>query len=263
MIVLSVRSISKEVRLVKMLNLLLMLSSLYFCSSQINQDEPCDSVLSMGIDDYESGAYTKSIKALNSILNYCDKNSKIEVNKYLAFNYISIGDEVMAVQHFKKALSLDPDLQLDDITASSEINRVFEAAKRELAHESGGCSCFIPGIGQFMKGEDNKGRAIIAASGLTLTTAVITWAVADSKHNHYLSLGPEDIDDIDDAYNDYNRWRKTSIIAATTFVGIYVYSIFDAILSRKPPNNSHKKENAGLKIDSNGESISVSYRIGL
>jgi tetratricopeptide (TPR) repeat protein len=231
--------------------------------SQTNQAESCENDLRTAIDYYETSAYAKSIKVLDSIVNDCDENLKIEVNKYLAFNYIAIGDEAAAIKHFKKALSLNPGLELDERTASPEIGRVFESARRELAHESGGCSCFIPGIGQFMKGEDNKGRVIIAASGLSLTTAIITWAVSDSKHNHYLSLGPEDTDEMESAYNDYNRWRKVSIIAATTFAGIYIYSIFDAILTRKPSNNSGARKNRGFNIDSNGESVSISYHVGL
>lgn len=216
----------------------------------------------MAIDYYETRAYTKSIKALDSILHECETIYKLEVNKYLAFNYIAIGDEATAIAHFKRVLSLKPAFELTEEITSPDIHRVFEDAKKELAHESGGCSCFIPGFGQFMKGEDNKGRAIIAASGLTLTAAIVTYAIADSKHNHYLSLGPEDIDDMDRAYDDYNRWRKSSIITATAFVGIYVYSIFDAILSRKPNNANHNKK-SGLNIDADGQSVEISYRIGL
>ena len=219
--------------------------------------------LEAAIEYYETNAYAKSIKVLDSILNECERYLKIEVNKYLAFNYVAIGDEAAAIKHFKKALSLNPELELDETAVSSEIIRVFEAARKELAHESGGCSCFIPGIGQFMKGEDNKGRAIIAASGLTLTAALITWAVSDSKHNHYLSLGPEDIAEMESAYNDYNRWRKVSLVAATAFVGIYIYGIFDAILSKKQTNNSGVENHTGFNIDSDGESFSISYKIGL
>ncbi len=243
--------------------ILLTFYALHFSYSQINQEQTCDTVLTTGIDYYKNGAYTKSIKALDSILIDCNEDLRAEINKYLAFNYIAIGDEAAAVVHFKKALSLDPNLELDENISSSEEIRVFEAAKKELAHESGGCSCFIPGIGQFMKGEDEKGRAIIATSSLTLASAIITWAVADSKHNHYLSLGPDEIDDIESAYEDYNRWRKTSIIATATFVGIYIYSILDATLSRKPSNNSRKKKTSKINIDSNGETISVSYQIEL
>jgi hypothetical protein len=233
-----------------------------FCFSEANRREPCNDALNMAIDYYESRAYTKSIKALDSILHECDEISKFEVNKYLAFNYVAIGDEPLAIVHFKRALSLHPQYEIAEDITSPDIHRVFEDARKELAHESGGCSCFIPGIGQFMKGEDNKGRAIIAASGVTLTTAIITWAVADSKHNHYLSLGPEDIDDMDRAYEDYNRWHKASIVTATTFVAIYMYSIFDAILTRKPNNHVNDK-NPGFNIDSDGESVEISYRIGL
>ena len=245
------------------LSILFMICATHFCFSEANRTELCTDALEIAIDYYETRAYTKSIKALDSILHECDEISKFEVNKYLAFNYVAIGDEATAMTHFKKVLSLFPEFELTEDITSPDIHRVFEDARRELAHESGGCSCFIPGIGQFMKGEDNKGRAIIAASGFTLTTAIISWAIADGKHNYYLSLGPEDIDDIESAYNDYNRWRKTSIISASAFVGIYIYSIFDAILSRKQNHDNGKNDNTGFKIDSNVESIKISYKIGL
>ena len=262
MFVWSIRSIAREARLKRTLSLLLLICTAPFCFSEANRTEPCNDALNLAIDYYETRAYTKSIKALDSILNACEEIPELEVNKFLAFNYVAIGDEATAIAHFKKVLSLYPEFELTEVVTSPDIQRVFEDAKRELAHESGGCSCFIPGIGQFMKGEANKGRAIIAASGVTLTVAVISWAVADSKHNRYLSLGPEDIDEIESAYDDYNRWRKVSIITATTFVGIYVYSIFDAILSRKPNNSGHDKK-SGFNIDSDGESVEISYRIRL
>ena len=241
---------------------LVTLCAVHFSYSQINQEQTCDTVLNTGIDYYKSGAYAKSIKTLDSILSDCDENMRVEINKYLAFNYIAIGDEPTAIVHFKKALGLDPNLELDESTSPAKAISVFKAAKKELAHESGGCSCFIPGIGQFMKGDDTKARVIIAASSLSLATAIVTWAGADSKHNHYLSLGPDEIDEIERAYDDYNRWRKASIIAATTFVGIYVYSILDATLSQKTPDNSHRKTSR-LNVDSNGKTISISYLIDL
>ncbi|MGD9379800.1 MAG: hypothetical protein PVI51_04460, partial [candidate division WOR-3 bacterium] len=89
-----------------------------FCFSEANRREPCNDALNMAIDYYESRAYTKSIKALDSILHECDEISKFEVNKYLAFNYVAIGDEPLAIVHFKRALSLHPQYEIaEDITS--------------------------------------------------------------------------------------------------------------------------------------------------
>lgn len=245
----------------EMLCILLVFTGVNYCSAQVAKNESDENALKRAIDDYERGAYTKSLHELENITHVHDRDLQVYVHTFMALNYVAIGDKYTAIEQFKKALSIDPDLELDPVIVTPEIAYVLEEAKSEKAYESAGCSCFIPGIGQFMKGEENKGRAIIAASGLTLTGAMITWVVADSKHNHYLSLGPEDVEDMDQAYNDYNRWRKASIITATAFVGIYIYSILDAILSRKSPNNSGAKK--GFNILSNGESISIDYTTGL
>lgn len=245
----------------EMFCILLVFTGVNYCSAQAAKNESEENILKGAIDDYERGAYTKSLQKLENIIHVHDRDLQVYVHTFMALNYVAIGDKFTAIEQFKKALSIDPGLKLDPVIVAPEIAYVLDEAKSEKAYESAGCSCFIPGIGQFMKGEENKGRAIIAVSGLTLTGAIITSAVADSKHYHYLSLGAEDVEDMDQAYNDYNRWRKASIITATAFVGIYIYNILDAILSRKSPNTLGAKK--GFNIRSNGESTSIDYTIGL
>jgi tetratricopeptide (TPR) repeat protein len=241
---------------------LFILFAMNYCSAVLTKNETYEDTLRTALANYEKGAYIKSMRELESMTHIDNPDLLVYVYTYIALNQLAIGDKASAIESFKNAISINPALELDPIIATPEVMAVLEDAKSEKAYESAGCSCFIPGIGQFMKGEDNKARALIAASGITLTATIITWTVADSKHNHYLSLGPEDIDEMDAAYNDYNHWNKLRIIAATTFVGIYVYNILDAIFSRNPEHSSDRGK-LGFNINPGKKSISVSYEIKL
>jgi len=252
-----------EARLRRTICLLLMIFAGSINAARTVGDERCEIILENAINNYRIGSYTRSLNELESITHTDDRDLLVQTYTYIALNYVAIGDISSAIEHFKLAISIDPDLEVDPAIATPEIMKVLEEAKSEKAHESAGCSCFIPGIGQFMKGENSKARAIIAASGASLSATIIAWAISDSKRNYYLSLGPSDIDKMDDAYNAYDRWRKVSFISAAAFVGVYVYNIFDAIISRKPAKGSGTKEKAGLKIEADGNTISVNYEIGL
>ena len=114
-----------------------------------------------------------------------------------------------------------------------------------------------------MKGDEGKGKAIIAASALTFAGTVLSWLVMDNKHNYYLSLGPDDVYHMDQAYNDYNRWRKVTMFTAATFLGVYLYSYVDAMIVGKSAVRQDPSNSIGLYLDSNGESLCIGYKAGL
>ncbi|UCF71081.1 MAG: hypothetical protein JSW49_02055 [candidate division WOR-3 bacterium] len=212
---------------------------------------------------YASGAYSRSVTMLETALPYLSGNQLIEAHVFLAFDYVAIGDDASAIEHFKNALTKDPNLQLDGYAPTPDILTVFEDARKEKAYESAGCSCFIPGIGQIFKGDKSKGRVIIAASVLTLAGTLVSWSIADSKHTAYLSLGPDNLDQMDDVYNDYNRWRKITILSGAAFVGIYVYSIFDAMLSLKKTKTKTSNLQTGFHFKCDGNHTQIGYAIGI
>jgi len=233
------------------------------CVGQVSEDySPLDTV-AIAKEYYESGAYSRSITKLETALPYLAGNPLIEAHVILAFNYVMVGDKANAIEHFKSALTKNPDLQLDANGITPEITAVYEEARKEKAYESAGCSCFIPGIGQILKGDDNKGRAIIAASVITIAGTLISWSIADSKHSEYLSLGPDDMDQMDRAYDDYNRWLKITALSATAFLGIYIYSIVDAMLWRRPNSPKTNNVQTGILFKYDGEITQIGYAIGI
>lgn len=235
----------------------------HFCLGQISTEYAPLDTMRAAREYYESGAYSRSITKLESALPFLEGNTLVEAHTLLAFNYVVVGDKANAIEHFKHALTKYPDLQLDAYGATPEIMAVFEEARKEKAYESAGCSCFIPGIGQILKGDDQKGRAILAASVITLGGTLISWSIADSKHSAYASLGPDDIDQMDSVYNDYNRWRKITIVSGVLFVGIYTYSIFDAMLWIKPSRRRTSNSRAGIILQYDGDNTKIGYAIGI
>ncbi|MBE0433262.1 tetratricopeptide repeat protein [candidate division WOR-3 bacterium] len=220
-------------------------------------------VLNSARQHYENGAYVKSIAELETILPQLNgaENGEaiIEIHVLLAFNYVAVGDEASAIEHYKKALAIEPKLQIDAYEPSPEVRAVFEEATKERAYESAGCSCLIPGSGQFMRGDDLKGGAIIAVSVTSLASTVISWSIADSKHNLYMSLGPDDIDMMEEVYEDYNHWRKMTILSGTVLLGVYVYSIIDATISKKPSLSKSTSRQTGLLLGYDGERARIGY----
>lgn len=235
--------------------------------AQTADTNTCEHALSSARQYYENGAYAKSITELAAILPQLNGTENggaaIEIHILLAFNYAAIGDESTAIEHYKKALLIEPRLQIDIYEPSPEAIAVFEEATKERAYESAGCSCLIPGSGQFMRGDDLKGGAIIAVSVASLAGTVISWSIADSKHNQYMSLGPGDIDIMDRVYEEYDRWRKMTILSGTVLLGVYLYSIIDATISREPspPKNTSHRTGLFLRYDGDGARIGYAARL--
>lgn len=226
-------------------------------------DESLDAVLDVAKQYYKNGAYTDAIDTFESILVQLQDSARIEAHKYLAFSLIAIGDYETAHENFKKALKLAPRLKLDQANTSPQILNIFRKAKQERAFESAMCSCFIPGIGQVLKGEETKGKIVIAVSGLTFAAVMFSWFVADTKHDFYSDLGPDDIDIMDHAYHDYNRWYKTSILFSALFTSVYVYSIIDAMLLKENKQASILKRNRQLFLGADKECLCIGYTIQL
>ena len=151
--------------------------------------------------------------------------------------------------------------ELDSETVKPEILKVFELAKEERAHEAAMCSCFIPGWGQMLKGDDAKGRVIMIASGITLFATTMSWIITQTKYNDYASLGPDDVNRMDELYETYNRWYRTSLFTSTIFLSIYVYSICDAMFTKTKPQSPTAKSKEGFSCILDNERISINYTL--
>ncbi len=81
---------------------------------------------------------------LENILPQIDKSNETEVHKFLGFSYAMMNDKISARVHFKILLKLNPTFAMKAQDADSSIIAILNDAKKEIAHESALCSCFIP-----------------------------------------------------------------------------------------------------------------------
>ncbi len=222
---------------------------------------------------YNSGEYERAIRELESALQYLkqlNKNEQVEAYKYLAFSYVAFGDRERAKEQFKKALSLDPNLELDPATVSPKIIKVFEEAKAETVitppqppqvqpqpikpakpeiqprkpSTTGALmrSCCLPGWGQIYKGENSKGKRLLISAAIAFPTTLIASSITEVKHKKYLEVEPDNESEMDQAYREYRFWYNVSAFAWLTSISIYCYNIYD-VLFTKPATKSSMENN--------------------
>lgn len=89
------------------------------------------STLSAGISGYEEGKYPDAAKTLQSALDQgLDTPEQVTAHKYLAFIQCIAGKERLCHDEFKKALELNPAMELDPAEAGHPIwGPVFKSTK--------------------------------------------------------------------------------------------------------------------------------------
>ncbi len=239
---------------------------------------------------YNNGEYENAINQLENALQYLkqlNKNEQVEAYKYLAFSYVAFGDKEKAKEQFKKALTLDPKLELDPATVSPKIIKIFEESKAEMVpvtpvpqpvqppqtkplepvvkakslSTSGALlrSCCLPGWGQLYKGENSKGKTMIITAVILFPTTLITTSIQNVKHDDYLNIEPGKKDEMDRAYREYRIWYNISAICWLGYIGLYGYNIYD-VLTSKPGIKSSMGENVrGLYCRFTKEDLQLGY----
>ena len=88
-------------------------------------------VLAAGIQNYDNGKYDDAAKALQSALDLgLDKGEQVKAHKYLAFIHCASGREKQCRDEFRKALDIDPSLELKPAEAGHPIwGPVFRSVK--------------------------------------------------------------------------------------------------------------------------------------
>jgi tetratricopeptide (TPR) repeat protein len=239
--------------------------------SQSVSEDSLETMLNKAKDYYYTGEYEFAIRELESALQYLKQLKivdQVEAYKYLAFSYVAFGDRTRAKVQFKKALALDPELELDAATVSPKIIKVFEEAKAEiasapliepaeptLAPEPGKISgfdatirsCCVAGWGQMYRGEKSKGKKLMIAYGVTLVSTLGSWMIAEDKHDEYLDLyWTQPSTAFDDAYDKYKFWHNVAVINTLVFLGIHAYNIYDIIFHKASLTTSLIEPDRGL-----------------
>lgn len=238
---------------------------------------------------YNNGEYENAIKQLENALQYLkqlNQSEQVEAYKYLAFSYVAFGDKEKAKDQFKKALLLEPKLELDPATVSPKIIKVFEEAKAEMAAvitkpptapppakpvkpvvkpaevSTGGAlvrSCCLPGWGQMYKGQSSKGRNLMIATAILLPTALISTSIQNDKHQKYLDIEPGNKDELDRAYKEYRLWYNISAITWFTYLGLYAYNIYDVITNKPTTKSSMNQLDKGFYWSLNRDYFQIGY----
>jgi Tfp pilus assembly protein PilF len=87
--------------------------------------------LSAGMDAYSTGKYPDAVKNLQSALDQgLDVSDQVKAHKYLAFTHCVSGKDRLCREEFRKALDINPNLELEPAEAEHPIwGPVFRAAK--------------------------------------------------------------------------------------------------------------------------------------
>ncbi len=239
---------------------------------------------------YNNGEYESAITQLENALQYLkqlNQNEQVEAYKYLAFSYVAFGDREKAKEQFKRALDLDPKLELDPATVSPKIIKVFEEAKAEMVtiqpppapvqqpvtkptkpiekpsqmSTTGALarSCCLPGWGQMYKGENSKGKKLMIATAITLPTCLIATSIQEVKHQKYLDIEPGNEDEMDRAYREYRTWYNIAAISWLGFIGVYAYNIYDVVSTKSVVKSSMNSRDKGFYCQLTNKYFQIGY----
>src|SRR4030043_717846 len=231
---------------------------------------------------YNGGEYEEAINELEDALQFLKQLKhvdQVEAYKYLAFSYVAFGDNAKAKAQFKKALALNPQLELDPASVSPKIIKVFEEAKTEMGtsptpppvkppilpvkppvqplvrsiskFHATMRSCFVPGGGQMYKGHKGKGTMIMIGSGVTLGLGLTAAVIAEKKHQKYYEIcdeRPWDYDAIDNAWSAWNRWVNITGVSFLAFGCVYAYNVFDVLTSKPQTSWSSLDDKPGIGL---------------
>jgi Tfp pilus assembly protein PilF len=94
-------------------------------------ESKANQALSAGIDAYGEGKYPDAVKSLQSALDQgLSVSDQVKAHKYLAFTHCVTGKERLCREEFRKALDINPNLELEPAEAGHPIwGPVFRGVK--------------------------------------------------------------------------------------------------------------------------------------
>jgi len=263
----------------------------FFCGLSYAQTVPEDSLgrmLEKAKTYYNNAEYENAIKELENALRYLKllkESDQVEAYKYLAFSYVAFGNKEKAKEQFRKALVLNPKMELDPTTVSPKIIKVFEEVKSEIVipspptkpviepkkpvvRERGVStssimmrSCCLPGWGQMYRGDGGKGKRIMIAFGISTGTTLLTWTITQLEHKVYLDVEPGNPDEMDNAYNIYKFWYNTAMFSTVTLIIIYGYNIYDGLFTKGKSSSSMINQDKSFYCNVRKDCIQIGYNL--
>jgi len=200
---------------------------------------------------YETGEYEKVVsegeKMLKDFKDQMSKDDLINLQTYIAFSYIAIGDTINGQNYFENILTLDNNYALNEEFVSPKIVQVFLKAKERinfLIKETPSYykiesninvdrknllikSALFPGWGQSTLGEKNKSVVLGSIFLSSLIGSVTSYVFTLNMREMYLKSSNEE--DAIKNYNIYNNWSKVNRFFVDVTFSIYLFNIFDII----------------------------------
>jgi hypothetical protein len=192
-----------------------------------------------------SEAENLALKSLDDEGLHLSRFDRFNLYEVLAFCAIANDDEKNGESHFLKALRLNPNLSPDPITWSPKVRQVYERARAtylkeaeslsryKVVVEAGICrdasrrSLYLPGSGQFMKGQENRGLVY----GILFWGAAATFIYAEtklpSKRDDYHKATT--LSGIKSTWNDYRDMYRLAYLSGALLTVSYTVSFFDAL----------------------------------
>lgn len=174
------------------------------------------------------------------------------LHKTLGFTYVAMGENDKARSQFTEWLVIDPLAQLDSLYVSPKIISVFQDAKASLKKMQEPTrdplelktqfaavkrSLFFPGLGQLYVGKEVKGTAMFTSEIFLLGAFAYCQVQYNQARDDYLQeRDPANMQSRYDRYNNYNRARYGAIFLAA---GVYLYSLYDALVMPPPGEKSN------------------------
>jgi len=223
---------------------------------------------------YDEAQHQESIEKLEGLLQTPESLSKkvrIEVHKYLGFNYWELNKREEAKAEFKRALSLDPDLRLGP-EVSPRINETFIEALAEYHKEvrekrrgrllsttrmgAGLRSLVVPGWGQHYRGYEGKGYSFLGMGVLSL----LGWAIADYSYRDAQDTydRAEISADFNALYLDVEKKADRANVVLYVVAVVWGYTVLDALIAG--PNVERGEEEARLGMAAGDGGVVVEYR---
>lgn len=170
----------------------------------------------------------------------------VEIHQVLGIIAYSEGSFFEAKAQFEAALSLDPGLRLDSLYVSPKIQQFLREVKENLGGQNGHTvkdtrylivpdprpqaalrSLLLPGMGQIMKQQKNKGRVLMIAAGAGVVATGALHLRREAARENYLAA--QTISRAVSTYSRYNMLNRARNGAALFTTGVWLYSFFDAL----------------------------------
>jgi hypothetical protein len=197
---------------------------------------PIDSLYSSG--NYEAVVEQAPLFLASPALGPDDS---IAVNLLYASALVALGRTGEASTVFRGLLARQPDLVLAPERFSPKIRGVFEQVRAEsplapatptktdtvYLRRRAPLSALVPGFDQIRNRQPVKGWAMLGAGALAVAGAGLSHALYNRSRGDYVSA--TEPNDISSRYATANAWYKTRAVAVGSALGIWLYSLIDAL----------------------------------